>query len=391
MLAAPLDAAERARLVETRRAIHRRPELAYSEAETAARVVERLRAAGYEAIQTGVAQTGVVARRPGPPGSKTLLLRADMDALPVTELNEVPYKSEHPGRMHACGHDAHVAALLTAAERLAQAELGGGLVLCFQPAEEGARGANAMIAEGVLEGVDAAFGVHVWTSLETGLLGLASGPVMACVDRFELTIRGRGGHGAMPQQTIDPVVAACQVVTALQTIVSRETDPLDSCVVTVGELKAGENFNVIPDEAVLTGTCRAFSKASQASLPERFRRVVEGVCAAHGCEVELDYVRVGGATINEPGFTAMVREVAAGLFGPESVKSEGEGTRTMAGEDFSAFLEQVPGCFAFVGARNEAKGIVHPHHSPHFDIDEDALEIAARLHEGVARHYLGTR
>ncbi|MGE0706621.1 MAG: M20 family metallopeptidase [Planctomycetota bacterium] len=383
---APLTAAERRALTETRRDLHKHPELAYAEARTAGVVEARLRAAGY-ALETGVAGTGVVARKPGK-GPRTLLLRADMDALPVQERNEVDYASVHAGRMHACGHDGHVAALLTAAERLAAAELPGSLVFCFQPAEEGAGGAQRMIEAGVLEGVDAAFGVHLWSSLEVGLVGLASGPVMAAVDRFDLVLRGRGGHGAMPQQATDPVVAACQLVTALQTIVSRETDPLDSCVVTVGQLLAGDNFNVIPSEARLSGTCRSFTREAHAALPERFERVVRGICAALGCEYSLDYLRTSGPTINEPGFTAFVREVAAEVLGPGSARVEGPGVRTMAGEDFSAFLERVPGCFAFVGARNEARGIVHPHHSPRFDIDEEALGVAARLMEGVARGYL---
>ncbi len=346
---------------------------------------ERLRAAGY-AIQERVAETGVLARLGE--GERCVLLRADMDALPVQEENEVPYRSATPGRMHACGHDGHTASLLTAADRLIAAPPPGRVVLCFQPAEEGGDGAGRMIQEGALEGVDAAFGVHLWNTLEVGKVGIAAGPMMAAVDKFEVTLVGVGGHGAMPQDAVDPVVAACAAVTSLQTIVSRETDPLDGCVVTVGRLEAGDNFNVIPRVARLWGTCRSFSRQAYERLPDRFRRVVEGVAAAHGCEVEVDYQRICPPTVNDPAMAELVREVARDLLGAEAVVTEGPGARTMAGEDFSRYLEQVPGCFFFVGSRNEGSGKVHPHHSPLFDIDERALDVSVRMLEGVARRFL---
>lgn len=383
-----LSETEQVRLVETRRDLHAHPELAYDEQRTAGVVVERLETAGY--LVERLAETGVVARLKGE-GSKTVLLRADMDALPVTEQNEVPYRSQHPGRMHACGHDGHTAALLTVAERLAGERLAGDVLFCFQPAEEGRGGAARMIEEGVLAGgVDAVFGVHLWNNLPVGKVGLASGPIMAAVDAFEIHLTGRGGHGAMPHQTADPVVAACQIVGALQTIVSRNTSPLDSCVVTVGQVEAGENFNVIPGTARLSGTCRAFSREMHERLPEQVRRVAAGVAAALGCEARVEYRRVCKPTVNEPACTALLREVAAELLGPEAVVSEGDGARTMTGEDFSEFLEQAPGCFALVGSSNPARGLVHPHHSAWFDFDEGALPIAARLLEGAARKFLGT-
>ncbi|MBL4849650.1 MAG: amidohydrolase [Planctomycetes bacterium] len=387
---APLSSEESERLVATRRDLHAHPELAYLETRTAQIVAERLAAAGYT-IQTGVAQTGVVARLCGSQPGKTLLLRADMDALPIQEVGEHDYRSQHAGVMHACGHDGHVAALLTTAERLASADLPGTLVLCFQPAEEGRGGAEAMIAAGVLDRVDAVCGIHLWNGLPTGTIGLAEGPVMAAVDRFDLVLRGQGGHGAMPHQTRDPLVAAAQLVTALQTIVSRETSPLDSCVVTVGMLTAGDTFNVIPAEARLSGTCRTYAPAAHAALPERFRRVVEGIAAAHAVEATIDYQRICSPTINHPEFTAWAREVAGEVFGPGVVRTSGEGTQTMAGEDFSAFLERLPGCFAFVGSKNPERGLIEPHHSDRFDFDESALEVSARFLEGVARRYLSSR
>lgn len=390
-LAATLSPEERARLIETRRDLHTHPELAYGETRTAGIVAARLRASGYE-VQEGIAHTGVIGRlETGRPG-KTLLLRADMDALPIQEASELPYRSQNAGVMHACGHDGHVASLLGAAERLARpeelAELCGTLLLCFQPAEEGRGGAAAMIAEGILDGVDAVCGVHLWNSLPVGSLGLAAGPVMAAVDRFDIVVTGRGGHGAMPHLTRDPLVAAAQLVMALQTIVSRETSPLDSSVVTVGMLRAGDTFNVIPESARLSGTCRSYSRELHEALPERVRRVVDGIAAACGVEASLDYQRVCAPTCNDPGFTEFAREVASEVFGPEAIRTTGEGTRTMGGEDFSAFLERAPGCFAFVGSRNESAGLSKPHHSEFFDFDERALEVSARFLEAIARRYL---
>jgi len=384
----PLGAAEGATLVETRRDLHRHPELAFAEERTAGRVVERLEAAGY-APRAGVAGTGVVAAVAGAAPGPTVLLRADMDALPVDEENEVPYRSTRPGRMHACGHDGHTAILLAVADRLrADPPPAGEVVLCFQPAEEGAGGAARMIEEGVLEGVDAAFGLHLWNELEVGQVALAAGPVLAAVDRFEVEIAGAGGHGAIPQRARDPVVAACHVVTALQTVVSRQTDPLDACVVTVGSIRAGDSFNVIPRTARLSGTCRSFARERHARLPEEFTRVVEGVAGGLGCEATVRYERTCPPTVNEPGCTELARAVAGGVLGAAAVRTEGAAVRAAIGEDFAYFLEAVPGCFLLVGSRNPERGLVHPHHSPRFDFDEDALGHGVRLLEGIARAHL---
>ncbi len=396
-LGPPLSDREREVLVATRRDLHAHPELGFEETRTAALVAERLEAAGYE-VRRGVGGTGVLAdlvgsRDDGAPGRPTLLLRADMDALPLVEESGVPYASTARGRMHACGHDGHTAALLTCAERLMarRAELSGRVRLCFQPAEEGRGGAERVLDDGALEGVDAAFGVHIWTELDVGAVGLATGPIMAAVDRFDVQLEGAGGHGAIPQQTRDPVVAAAHVVTALQTIVARNVSPLDTAVVTVARVEAGEagSWNIIPRTARLAGTARAYSDAAWAALPERIGAVARGVAGALGCEATLEYTRICPPTVNEPGFTELARGVASDLFGPDAVRTDGDGVRTLAGEDFSFFLRRVPGCFAFVGGRNAARGLVHPHHSPRFDFDEGALEVAARLLEGVALRYLG--
>ncbi|RMG16053.1 MAG: amidohydrolase, partial [Planctomycetota bacterium] len=330
-----LPAELRERLVRVRRDLHAHPELAYEEERTAALVAERLEELGL-APRRGIAETGVVADIDGGAG-KTVLLRADMDALPVEEESDAPYRSTRPGRMHACGHDGHVASLLVAAERLVARPPPGRVRLCFQPAEEGRGGARRMVAEGVLEGVDAAFGVHLWNELDLGRIGLRSGPVMAAVDRFDIALRGQGGHGALPQRAVDPVIAACQLVSALQTIVSRRADPLEACVVTVASVRAGEGFNVIPDVARLAGTCRCFSERLHAELPEQVRQLAEGVAQAHGCSAALDYERICRPTANDPRLAALAREAASELLGAEAVATEGEGTRTLAGEDFSEF------------------------------------------------------
>jgi amidohydrolase len=389
----PLSAAERETLVATRRDLHSHPELGFEEHRTMALVVARLEAAGYAVRQ--VAGTGVVADLSGGEGApgRTILLRADMDALPLVEENEVAYASTSRGRMHACGHDGHTAALLTCAERLAsrRASLRGRVRFCFQPAEEGRGGAERCIEDGALDGVDAVFGVHLWNDLPVGRVGLAHGPVMAAVDRFEVLLEGAGGHGAMPHQTRDPVVAAAHVVTALQTIVARTVSPLDAAVVTIARLHAGEgeSWNIIPRTARLAGTARSYADATWAALPARFEKVVRGVADALGCAATIEYQRICPPTVNEPGVTDLVRGVARDLFGPDAVVVDGDRTRTMGGEDFSYFLRRAPGCFAFVGSRNEQRGLVHPHHSPRFDFDEDALDVSVRLLEGVALRFLG--
>jgi amidohydrolase len=376
-------------LVETRRRLHQAPELGFEEVETAALVAERLKALGLEA-QTGVAKTGVVGlvrgARPGP----TLLLRADMDGLPVQEATGAPYASRHAGRMHACGHDGHVAMLLGAAECLAtrRDRLAGTVKLVFQPAEEGPGGAQPMIAAGVLTEprVDAAFGIHLLNDLPVGTVALRSGPVLAATDHIELVVRGRGGHGAAPHQTIDSVLVAAHVVTALQAIAAREVDPAVPVVVTIGTIHGGFRYNVIAPRVELEGTVRSFDPKLRRELPGRIERIARGVASAYGAEVDATYHFGYPATVNHPGMTEVGRQAAATVVGDAGLLTIAP---LMGGEDMSYFLEKVPGCFAFVGSANASRGLDHPHHSPGFDIDEAALPIGVQLLVRTTERYLG--
>ncbi|PKA06161.1 M20 metallopeptidase family protein, partial [Leptospira ellisii] len=358
-------------LIRYRRQIHKHPELRYEENKTAAMVTDHLEKLGLN-FQDKIAETGVVALiDSGKPG-KTLLVRADMDALPIFEESAAEYKSVHDGVMHACGHDAHTSILMGLAaeikEDIRSVVPKGKVLLVFQPAEEGGQGADRMIEEGILEkyDVDAALALHVWNHIPVGKVGVVDGPMMAAVDEFTIRISGVSGHGAMPQHTVDPIVTGAHIVTALQTIVSRNTDPLDSCVVTVGSFHSGNAFNVIPETAELKGTVRTYSKKMFEEVPEKLKRVVQGTAAAFGAKVEIHYERTNRPTINEPYMANFVRKASANILGPDSVTEEN--TKSMGGEDFSAFLMKVPGCYFFVGSMNESKGLIHPHHSSKFDI-----------------------
>ncbi|MFN2431592.1 MAG: M20 family metallopeptidase [Gemmatimonadota bacterium] len=389
-------AAEAERLVRTRREIHAHPELGFGELRTSALVEGRLRELGIP-CRTGVAGTGVVGLLRGtaalPAGRRrpTLLLRADMDALPIQEESEEPFASRIAGRMHACGHDGHTAILLsTAAVLLGRRDrLAGDVKLVFQPAEEDPGGAKPMIEAGVLRDpeVDAAVGLHLWTQLPAGTLGTSPGALMASADEFTVEVHGKGGHAAAPHTTIDPVVVAAHVVTALQTIVSRSLDPLDSAVLTVARIDAGAGaYNVIPEKATLRGTARSFHPAVRASFPERIQRVVKGVCEALGASHSFRWQPYYPPTVNDPSIARLVAQEARRMLGAERVF---EDIRSMGAEDMSFFLREVPGCFFFWGAANVEKGAVHPHHNPRFRIDEDVLapgvELLARCAERVLR------
>jgi amidohydrolase len=313
-----------------------------------------------------------------------------MDALPIQEENAVEYKSQVDGVMHACGHDAHTAILLGVARVLMDRrdQFAGTVKLLFQPCEEtGPGGAKWMIEQGVLEdpAVDACFGLHVWQNEPVGLVLVSEGPVMAASDRFEITIQGKGGHGAMPNVCVDPIVAGMAIVNALQTIVARNVDPTESAVVTVGEFHAGNAPNVIPDTATIRGTVRSFNPDVRALLEKRIVEVAEGVGAAMQAEVTAAYRHGVPATVNDPAMAAIARQAAVEVVGEEHVRPQ---VPTMGGEDFSFFLESKPGCYFFVGTNNEARGLTWGHHHPRFDIDEEALGIAVETMVRTLTGYL---
>jgi amidohydrolase len=313
-----------------------------------------------------------------------------MDALPILEENDVEYRSQTPGVMHACGHDAHTAMLLGVSRLLMERrdQFTGTVKLLFQPAEESPPGgAKPMIDAGVLEDpkVDAAFGLHIDQDNPVGVIELRSGPAMAAADRFHMVIRGKGGHGAKPQDSVDPIVIGAQIVTALQTLVARVIDPTEEAVVTVGTFQAGLAFNVIPDTAELGGTVRTFNDKNRDLLEERIGTLAQGIATAMGGAVDYSYTRGYPATVNHPEMTELVREEAAKVVGEEGVR---QAPLMMGAEDFSYFLEAVPGAFWFVGSQNPERGLVWGHHHPRFDLDEAALAIGMESMANVALRYL---
>jgi amidohydrolase len=380
-------------VIADRRYLHQHPELGMQEYETSAYVVERLRALQVESIRTGIANTGVTAlihgRKPGDGASKVALVRADMDALPILEENDVEYKSLSPGAMHACGHDAHTAMLLGVARILLDRrdQFSGTVKLLFQPAEEGPGGAKPMIEQGVLENphVDAVFGLHVAQDLDLGKIEVRPGPAMASSDRFNVIIQGKGGHGASPHLAVDTVMVAAYAVTTLQTIVSREVDPVDPAVVTVGKIQAGQANNVIPDTAELRGTVRSFNPERRQMLARRVQDVITGVAESFGASAQVEYQFGYPATINNPEMTDLVIEAARGVVGEDNVLIA---DLQMGAEDFSYFLQERPGCFFFVGTRNEERGLTWGHHHPRFDIDEDGMAIGMQVMASSVMRYL---
>lgn len=366
-------------LVRVRRQLHRRPELSMVEHETAAFVAAELQKLGLDDVRPGIGRTGVLGTLIGGKSGPVTLLRADMDALPIVELVEAEYRSENRGVMHACGHDGHVSILLAAARTLAErrAEIAGTLVFCFQPGEEGHAGNRLMIEDGALENphVDRTFALHLYSGLDVGKIGVRDGAFFASADEYTLTIRGKGGHGAMPQLAVDPVVAGAYFVTMLQTIVSREVAPKDPAVFTVGKFEAGTTFNVIPDEAKLMGTVRCFDPDVRASMPQRLERIIKGLGDAMRIDYELDYHWSYPPTVNDRATNDVVRGVGRTVLGPENVV---EHDIVMWAEDMSFMQEQRPGAYFIVGARGgETTGVAH--HNARFDIDERALEVGYRM------------
>ena len=375
-------------LVADRRHFHRNPELGFREHDTAAYVAERLRKIGVE-HQTGVAGTGVVALIKGGREGRVVLLRADMDALPLTEETGAEYASQRPGAMHACGHDGHTAIMLAVAEVLNQRrdELQGTAKLIFQPAEEGPGGAKPMIDAGVMEHphVDACFGLHLSNNHAVGAIVVQGGPVQASADEFELTIQGVGGHGASPHQTVDPIAIGAAVVTELQRIVSREVDPLESAVVTVGSFHAGTKHNIIARKAELQGTIRALSPQTRELLHKRIREIATGVAEAHRATCDVRINTLYPVTVNNEKMADFARTVAQRVVAPEKVVSA---RPIMGAEDMSFFLNAAPGCFCFLGSANRERNLHHPHHSSLFDFDEACLPIGVELLSELAISYL---
>lgn len=371
-----------------RRDFHRHPEIGFQEVRTAGIVSRELNELGLE-VTTGVAQTGVVAllegARPGP----VILLRFDMDALPVQEETGAPYASTIPGVMHACGHDAHTSIGLTVARLLQKrsAELPGKVKFIFQPAEEGLGGAERMLAEGILTDPrpEYSLALHIWNEKPLGWMGIRSGPLMAASEIFTVKIFGKGGHGAMPDKTVDPVLAAAHVITALQSILSRNVPSLDAAVLSVTSVHGGDAFNVIPPSVEMKGTIRTYRPEVRSYLLERFHQVVKGVAESLGCTVVIDLCSTTPAVVNDPGVTRTVQTAAQSLWPESEVDDQ---YQTLVSEDMAFIMEQAPGCYFMMGSANAERGLTASHHHPRFDFDEAVLPRAAALMAAAAHALL---
>lgn len=374
-------------MVEWRRHLHRNPELSYQEHNTMKFIADQLIAFGID-TQSGVGDTGVIGTIKGSLPGKTVGLRADIDALPIQDEKECEYASQVEGVMHACGHDGHTAGLLAVARYFSENRdtLKGEIRLIFQPGEEVCPGgALKMIAAGALEGVDVIYGVHLWSPLPVHTLASAAGPIMASVDDFVIDITGKGGHGGIPHVTVDSVLTGAQLVVQLQSIVSRNVNPLQPAVLTIGTINSGTAKNIIAETCRITGTVRTFDEETRAVIRKRFEEVTQHTCAMNGATVEIDYMMGYPPLVNHAGETERFFQVAKAVFGEEQVQVT---PPMMPAEDFSYYVQQVPGCFIFVGAGNEDKGITYPHHHPRFDIDEAAMLNAAQILVSMAENYL---
>ena len=374
------------KMIDLRRDFHQYPELGLQEFNTARKVEGVLKALGLE-TRMFVNGTGVRGFLRGSEPGETIALRADMDALPIQEETDLPYQSQNKGVMHACGHDAHIAMLLGAATILSEMkkELKGNLAFIFQPAEEIGEGAKAMVEEGALEGANRIFGLHVYSILPFGTLGYRPGPLMAAGDFFDVKITGKGGHGVLPHLTVDPIVIAANAISTLQTIVSREVDPAESAVISICKMNGGEAYNVIPETATFGGTIRSHKPELREDLPRRIKEILDGLVSGMRGSYELTLMSKFPATINDEEMTAFVVKVAKEILGEDKLSLL---RPLMGSEDFSFYLQKVPGTFAFLGVENKDKGIIYPHHHPKFNIDEDILPLGTALHVAVALEYL---
>ncbi|GAJ39359.1 M20 family metallopeptidase [Saccharococcus caldoxylosilyticus] len=365
-------------VIAWRRHLHANPELSFHEEKTAQFVYDTLQSFGNLELSRPT-KTSVMARLIGHQPGRVVAIRADMDALPIQEENTFEFASKNPGVMHACGHDGHTAMLLGTAKILSKLrdQIQGEVRFLFQHAEElHPGGAEEMVQAGVMDGVDVVIGTHLWSPLERGKIGIVYGPMMAAPDRFFIRIHGKGGHAAMPHQTIDAIAIGAQVVTNLQYIVSRNVDPLEPLVVSVTQFVAGTTHNVIPGSVEIQGTVRSFDETLRKNVPKLMERIIKGITEAHGATYEFEFEYGYRPVINNDEVTRVMEETVREVLGEEAVDHM---KPNMGGEDFSAFLQKAPGSFFYVGAGNKEKGIIYPHHHPRFTIDEDALEIGVRL------------
>jgi amidohydrolase len=377
-------------LVAWRRDLHMHPELGFEETRTSTLVAEVLTNLGYQ-VYTGIAQTGVIGVLDGTGSGPTVMLRCDMDALPIQEENEVPYASQNPGVMHACGHDGHTTICLGVATLLQRHRdcWPGTVKLIFQPGEEAMGGASVMIKEGAVDEFgprpDAAFGLHLWNSMPLGEAGVTAGPIMAAADLWSLTVTGHGGHGAMPHETADPVAAATQLMSSLQTIVGRNVSPLETAVLSVGTIHGGTAPNIIPEQLELTGTIRSFDPQVRDKVVRRMTEICEGTATAMNVEVDLDVQALVPAVINDAAATELLSDVASRVLGEGKVHSD---FRTMVSEDMSLFLQEVPGCYMYLGSSNAERGLAFGHHHPRFDFDEAVLPLGVAILAAAAARFL---
>ena len=374
-------------VINLRREFHKNPEASFKEFNTSKRIKEELEKMGIEYVSCS--STGVVATIKGNHPGKTVALRGDIDALSVQELNTIDYKSQVPGMMHACGHDGHISMLLGAAKILCELknEIHGTVKLFFQPAEEIGEGAKAMIKDGAMDGVDSVFAIHLWSNIDTGKISVEAGPRMASADWFNISVTGKGGHGSAPHECVDALVTASSMVMNLQNIVSRQVNPLDPLVLTIGRLNAGSRFNVIAENAHMEGTARCFNPDLRKELPAMMGSIIDSIASGYGAKASLDYNFLLPATINDANCSAIAESTAEKIVGKDGViKLE----KVTGSEDFSFYLEKAPGALAFVGCRNEEKCACYSHHSGKFNIDEDALEIGTKLYVNYAIDYLNS-
>ena len=371
--------------VTMRRYFHENPEISTKEYNTSKVVKDELTKMGVEWVPCGL-ETGVLATIKGAKPGKTILLRGDMDALSVTEESGVEYASKNEGVMHACGHDCHTSMMLTAAKILNdhKDELCGTVKLAFQPAEEVAMGAKSMVENGAMEGVDGCFAIHVWSDVESGHISCDAGPRMAAAYQYAINVKGKGGHGAAPHQCVDAAVVTSAIVSDLQTIVSREIDPMDPAVVTVGVINVGERWNVVPEKGRIEGTMRCFSDYLWENLPKMVDRIAENAAKAFRAEVTTEYIRLVPPTNNNPVMADIAKNAAKKIMGEDAPVAL---PATMGGEDFAFFMEKAPGAVALLGVRNEECGAIWPQHSSHYRVDENALVKGAMLYVQTAMDF----